>query len=242
MRELQDINERVPKGYFWKGQLQHLMFLLVMIPGALYLAEPALGDSQWLGLSDRHWVWSTIAVVVTHQIIAWLVFRVQMCFSLFGRLFGKADLTVWGIIFFPFLFARPLLTIAVGISDYGSLSVARPWQIGLGCLLLPPAMYTMYSVKRYFGFTRAIGADHFRDSYRKLPLVREGAFKYSDNAMYSFAFLMNWAIALLCGSKAALAIALFQHTYIWVHMYCTEQSDLDILYGNNDTETANETK
>ena len=48
--------------------------------------------------------------------------------------------------------------------------------------------------------------------------------------MYSFAFLIFWAIALLSGSWAALVAALFQHTYIWVHMYCTEEPDLGIIY------------
>jgi len=30
---------------------------------------------------------------------------------------------------------------------------------------------------------------------------------------------------------AAIAVALFQHAYIWVHWYCTEQPDGVVLYG-----------
>jgi hypothetical protein len=48
--------------------------------------------------------------------------------------------------------------------------------------------------------------------------------------MYTFAFLALWAIALLTGSRAALAGALFQHAYIWVHMYCTEAPDMRVIY------------
>lgn len=229
--DLQDINAKVPKGYFWKGQLQHLMFLLVLVPGGLSLAESSLGDGSWLSLSDKQWVYLLIAIVILHQVIGWFVFRLQMCFSAFNKMFGKSALVVWGILFFPFLLVRPLLIFAVGWSDYGSLTEIPRWlQISLGVVVLIPAMYTMYSVRRYFGFGRALGGDHFFPHYREMPLVREGAFKYSDNAMYSFAFLALWAIALFLGSKAALAMALFQHAYIWVHMYCTEQSDLDILY------------
>jgi len=66
-----------------------------------------------------------------------------------------------------------------------------------------------------------------------MPLVKEGAFKYSSNAMYAFAFLLFWAIALLTGSRAALASALFQHAYIWVHMYCTENPDMEIIHGKS---------
>ena len=32
------------------------------------------------------------------------------------------------------------------------------------------------------------------------------------------------------GSLAALAAALFQHAYIWVHYYCTEAPDMDLIY------------
>ena len=73
----------------------------------------------------------------------------------------------------------------------------------------------------------------FREDLRQMPMVREGAFKYSSNAMYTFVFMLFWAIALLCGSRAALAGALFQHAYIWVHMYCTEKPDMELIYGNN---------
>jgi len=28
-----------------------------------------------------------------------------------------------------------------------------------------------------------------------------------------------------------LAAALFQHAYIWVHYYCTEEPDMQLIYG-----------
>ena len=103
-------------------------------------------------------------------------------------------------------------------------------------LLLVPAIWTMHSVRKYFGFARALGGDHFFERYRTMPIVREGAFKYSSNAMYTFVFLGLWGIALLCDSRAALAVALFQHAYIWVHWYCTEQPDGVVLYGRSQDE------
>jgi hypothetical protein len=234
MREgLADINQRVPTGYFWRGQSQHLLLTLVLVPGALSLAAPALGDSAWLGLRDEEWVHLLLWAVIAHQVVGWLVFRLQMCFSTFNRLFGDAALVVWGVIFFPFLIARPLLTCAVGWSDSGSLVlIPRSLQVALGLILLLPVGYTLWSIRKYFGVARALGGDHFFAKYRELPLVRDGAFRFSDNAMYSYALLALWSIALLCGSRAALAMALFQHAYIWVHMYCTEDPDLAILYGS----------
>jgi len=94
-----------------------------------------------------------------------------------------------------------------------------------------PAVYAGYSVGRYFGIDRALGGDHFRQRYREMPMVHEGAFAWSSNAMYAFVFLGLWGIALITGSQAALAAALFQHAYIWVHYYCTEEPDMKLIYG-----------
>jgi hypothetical protein len=49
-------------------------------------------------------------------------------------------------------------------------------------------------------------------------------------AVYALVFLGLWAIALFAGSRAALAAALFQHSYIWVHYYCTEAPDMELIY------------
>ena len=83
---------------------------------------------------------------------------------------------------------------------------------------------------RYFGLARAAGADHFDPSYRKMPFVTGGIFKYTSNGMYVYAFLLFWAIGIGCNSSAALVVAAFSHAYIWVHFYATEKPDMDHLY------------
>ena len=140
-------------------------------------------------------------------------------------------MVVWGGLFFPLMLLRPLLTIALGLSDFGSFAAPGGLQIAFGIILLIPAIYTGWSIEKYFGVPRALGGDHFRQSYREMALVKEGAFRYNSNAMYLFAFLLFWSIALFTGSRAALAAALFQHAYIWVHMYCTEAPDMQVIYG-----------
>jgi hypothetical protein len=65
-------------------------------------------------------------------------------------------------------------------------------RIGLGCILLVPAVWVMHSVKKYFGFARALGGDHFFERYRTMPMVRAGAFKHTSNAMYGIAFFGLW--------------------------------------------------
>jgi hypothetical protein len=232
VNELADINRKVPAGYFFHRQIQHLLLIIVLVPGALYLTAPYLDGSLFWGMPDRTWVNLLIAVVVMHHIYVWLVFRAQICYGLLSRIFGKVDIAVMGIFFIAFVIARVLLLFAVGKSDFGSMSIPRSVQLIISVVLLVPFGYTMWSVKKFFGPGRAMIGDHFREKYRKIPLVRKGAFKYTSNAMYSFGFLGFWSIAFLCGSQAALALAIFQHAYIWVHMYCVEEPDMRIIHGS----------
>lgn len=122
-------------------------------------------------------------------------------------------------------------SVAVGLPDPSSLALPRWLQLALGVGLLVPAAYTMFSVVRYFGFGRALGGDHFRESYRTGGLVDRGAFGWSPNAMYTFAFLGRWAVAFLLGSQAALVAAIFQHAFVWAHYLGTEQPDMELIYG-----------
>lgn len=217
--------------FFFKGQLQHAMFLLLLVPGAFYLAQSALDGGSFLGFGEQEWFWAVICLAVLHQLIGWLVFRLQLVFGLFTKLFGNHDLVAWGILFFPLLVLRPVLSVGLALADSGSMVHLRILQIVIGLVFLIPVAYTGWSIKEYFGVKRALGADHFREEYREKELVQQGAFKYSSNAMYSFAFLIFWSIALLAGSWAALISALFQHAYVWVHWYCTEQTDIQAIYG-----------
>ncbi len=221
---------RANPAFFFKRQFQHLLLVLVLVPGAWVLAIPNLDGGAFLGISDRTWLILCLATAVVHQVIGWLVFRGQLCFAIFTRWFGEKDLTVWGIIFLPFLAARPLALIGLAVADGGSLGWPRWLGMGLGLLLLMPTLYTGWSISKYFGLDRALGADHFRERYRHMGLVTQGIFAWSDNAMYMFAFFGLWAIALMANSRAALAVALFQHAYIWVHMFCTEEPDIQVLY------------
>jgi hypothetical protein len=230
---MEDGKLKVPVKFLFKGQFQHVLLLACLVPGAIYLASPALDSSAWLGIPERTWFSATILLAIVHQVAGWFVFRFQLVFSLFSRLFGKYDLFAWGLIFFPLLIFRLVLILGLGLADSGSLESFRMFQIIAGIVLLIPVIYTGWSIGKYFGVPRALGGDHFHQEYRELPLVREGAFKYNSNAMYTFAFLLFWAIALLTGSLAALASALFQHAYIWVHLYCTENPDMEIIYGKS---------
>jgi hypothetical protein len=231
MRKLDDIRAKTSKAAFFRGQAQHAMLAVLLSVGAMSLMQ-GTGDGLW-GISALCWAKITIGTAILHQVMVALVWRLQIHFAAMTRIFGASALRVWGALFLPLLFARPALLVLSGIADTGSLPGNRMLHVIAGTALLVPAGWGAYSVVKYFTVPRALGGDHFFDEYLNMPLVRKGAFKYSSNAMYGIVFLGLWGIALLTGSWNAVVLALFQHAYIWVHMYCTEDPDMQILYNGD---------
>ena len=231
MTTYDSIAEAGTASFFFYRQWLHLAGIILLVPICWAFAAPALGHGEWLGFTDTEWFWASIVVAIVHQVIVAFVFRAQLGWSILTRMFGKADMVVWGIIFMPLLIARPIFILGLAIANAGTADLPRWFEVTAGSALMIPAVYAGYSVGRYFGIDRALGGDHFRQRYREMPMVREGAFAWSSNAMYALVFLGLWAIALITGSTAALAAALFQHAYIWVHYYCTEEPDMKLIYG-----------
>ena len=85
-------------------------------------------------------------------------------------------------------------------------------------------------MKKYFTLERAYGIDHFDKNYNE-PYVKGGIFKYTNNGMYIFGLMALYLPGLILLSNTALIVALFQHTYIWVHYYFTERPDMKKIYG-----------
>lgn len=216
--------------YFFHRQIWSLFAVLILVPITWSFAIPVMGEGSWMGITDITWFWFAVGVPIVHQVVVWIVFRGQLGWGFLTKLFGKYDLLVWAIVFLPFLIARVIIILGLARSSSNTLALPQNIAFSIGFILAIPAIYTLWSVFRYFGLIRALGADHFRLSYRKMPLVKEGIFRFSSNSMYSFAFLLLWSIALFQGSQPALIVAIFQHAYIWVHYFCTEKPDMEIIY------------
>ena len=131
------------------------------------------------------------------------------------------------------IISRVVAVVLLAMSNPGTLHL-NPGLAYLLCIaLLIPALYLFYSVFNYFGIDRAFGIDHFEPVQMSTqPLEKRGIFKYSNNAMYVFGFLLLWIPGLVAMSKAAVLVALFNHLYIWVHYYCTELPDMKSIYGS----------
>lgn len=216
-----------------KKQGWHLLYLVLLLAAAfIAIMRRDFRAGQLWGISTPVWYWIAIFIPIVHQVFVLLVWRAELYAGWISKTFGSRGFTIYGIIFIILFAARPVSVILLAVSNTGSLALSWPWRILLGLVLVIPSAYLGYSVARYFGLKRALGADHFFESYRDLPMVKEGIFKYTNNGMYLYGFFLLWAVAVLTASKAALAAAAFNHLYIWVHYYTTEKPDMQYIYGD----------
>jgi len=174
--------------------------------------------------------WLAVAIPVVHQVFVAVIWRIELVYRSVSMRNGFEK---YLFVFFVLFVSRFITLVIVGWADQNSLGLTDYVQIVLVVCLLLPGLYAVYSVKRYFGFARAAGADHFDDKYREMPLVKQGIFKYTQNGMYKYAFLLFWCLAVVFNSKAAVVVALFSHVYIWVHYFCTEKPDMEFIYGDH---------
>ena len=80
---------------------------------------------------------------------------------------------------------------------------------------------------------RATGIDHFDPSYKAMPFERRGIFKWTPNAMYTFAIAIFFGFAISAGSKAMFVFAGYTYIGTWLHYFCTEREDFKVIYGEN---------
>jgi len=219
-------------------QAQHLTVLAVLLAIVYFFARGDVLAGQLWGVPTSGWLWIAVAVPVVHQVLVAVLWRAELYHQKMTQWFGAEAFPVFKRLFTLLFIARPVTMILLGISNKGTLAWEPLWAYALAGILFVPFAYTMYSVFHYFGLDRAYGEDHFKPGlYRHRPFVKQGMFKYTDNAMYQFGFLILWTIALVFLSKAALLVAAFSHAYIWVHFVFTELPDIRRIYGGQIEET-----
>jgi hypothetical protein len=214
-------------------QIHHYIALILLVFGVYALADDTALSGQLLGVSTSTWLWLSIVVPVLHQGYVWFAWRTQLKYSLLTRVLGDSGFKVYTIGFTVLFVSRLIFIILLALSNSNSIALSPGFSYVLSILFALLSGYLFYSVRTYFGFKRAYGIDHFDESYRHLPFVREGIFKYTSNAMYTFGFLILWVPGLIFFSKAALLAACFNHIYIWVHYYTTELPDIRFIYGSH---------
>lgn len=210
----------------------HYSLLAMLVAGTLVVGRTdRFSTGQFTSIPAFEWLCFGIGYAVLHQVYVWFCWRTQLYRLLLTRLFGQRAFFYYEIGFVILTALRYFAIVGLAAANVNSLPVNRWLLVSIAAIMIIPLVYLFYSVIRYFGIKRALGADHFDDSYRRMPLVRQGIFRYNRNSMYTFGFLLAWIPGLITASSAALLLALFNNLYIWVHYYATEKPDMMTIYG-----------
>jgi hypothetical protein len=216
----------------FEKQWLHASLLAVLLAGLAVISRfDAVRSGELWGIGTPAWLWLAAGMAVLHQVYVWFCWRTQLHGALLTRTLGVRGFPLYAAGFSIIGIARVILVFTLAVANRDTLQANPIVLKALALVALVPAVYLFYSVKRYFGFRRAFGIDHFDESYRSLPFVRKGIFRFTRNGMYVYGFLLLWVPALWFASSAALTVALFNHLYIWVHYFATELPDMRRIYG-----------
>tara|TARA_B100001123_G_scaffold59978_1_gene64798 strand:- start:89 stop:760 length:672 start_codon:yes stop_codon:yes gene_type:complete len=215
--------------FFFKKQIWHLGGTIILFYVGLQFVDLKNNTNVFLSLSTFAWFSIAMSIPLIHQAYVWISWRSELCWKSISKTIGFKG---YVIIFFILIISR-LSAIVLCFLDYGSLYTPGLFAWSLAVIIFIPGAYTMYSVKKYFGFLRAAGADHFDPKYRDMPFERRGIFKWTPNAMYVFAIGIPFSFAVATGSQSMFIIAIYTYISIWLHYFCTEKEDFKVIYGNN---------
>ncbi len=215
--------------FFFKHQTWHLGGMIILFYVGSQFADLKDNTNLFIGLSALTWFIVAMSIPLIHQAYVWICWRSELCWKSITNTIGFKG---YVIIFFILIISR-LSAIVLCFLDYGSLYTPGLFAWSLAIIIFTPGAYTMYSVKKYFGFLRAAGADHFDSKYRDMPFERRGIFKWTPNAMYVFAIAIPFAFAIATGSKSMFIVAIYTYISIWLHYFCTEREDFKVIYGKS---------
>ncbi len=189
-----------------------------------------MNSNVFLGISVKNWFLFSMMTPLIHQGYVWLCWRSELCWKTISRTIGFKG---YVLIFFIVSILR-FSGIGLCFADYGTWYTPGWIAWSISVLIFIPFVYTMYSVKKYFGFMRATGIDHFDPSYKDKPFEKRGIFKWSSNAMYTFAIALFFGFAVSAGSKAMFVFAAYTYIGVWLHLFLyRERSILRLFIGKS---------
>ena len=148
---------------------------------------------EFLEISTSKWFLLATLIPILHQIYVMVCWRLELFYNSISKKYGALGFNLFKV-GFAFLFISRLLTIILlAFSNANTFNLNIYFAYLLAGLLFIPAIYVLYSVKKYFGFDRAIGVDHFQpEKFKNEPFVNKGIFKYTSNGMYIYGLLVLW--------------------------------------------------
>lgn len=188
-------------------------------------------DEAIAGLSVRIWVASSWILAGLSQ--AWMAafWRLELHGGAVSARLGDLGfplLRAGYAVLFPLRFL-PLIPISLATAGTGSLSPTT--RITLVVASTPLILWTVRDALVHFGLDRLSGSDHFFPEDRGGRKETRGIHRYLANAMYTVGTLALFHPGLVTGSTLGLWVAAFHYAFVWVHYWCTEAPDLEILYG-----------
>ena len=215
-------------GFFFKHQIWHLGGTIILFYIGAQLVDLKSNTNTFIGISALGWFMIAMSIPIIHQAYVWVCWRSELCWKTISKTIG---FKAYAVIFFILGLSR-FSAIVLCYFDYGSL-YNPGWLAWTSALILfIPGAYTMYSVRKYFGFLRATGIDHFEQKYKDIPFERRGIFKWTPNAMYVFGIGIPFTFAVATGSQSMFVVAIYTYISGWLHYFCTEKEDFKIIYGN----------
>ena len=214
--------------FFFKRQIWHLGGFIFFFFIGIQFVDLESNINKFIGISALGWFMIAMSIPLIHQAYVWICWRSELCWKSISNTIGFKG---YVIVFFILIISR-LSAIVLCFVDYGSLY--KPGWLAwiLGLILFIPGAYTIYSVKKYFGFLRAAGADHFDPKYKDMPFENRGIFKWTPNAMYVFAIGIPFSFAVATGYQSMFIVAIHTYISIWLHYFCTEKVDFAVIYNN----------
>lgn len=215
-------------------QLYHFIAIVTSIILLIYLSitSSVIMEGSLFGINTLVWLWIAVLTPIVHQIYVAIIWRYELYKKSFTKKYGFEKAFKSYAVGFSILFAFRLISIIfLAFSNRDTMDVNPLYTYALACFILPFVVYLFYSVKKYFTIERAYGVDHFDKQYNT-PFVKKGIFKYTNNGMYVIGLSVLYLPGLLLLSEAAIAVAFFNHIYIWIHYYTTENPDMKTIYGS----------
>jgi hypothetical protein len=215
--------------FFFRHQIWHLGGTILLFYIGAQMVDLEGNANAFFGISALNWFMIAMFVPLIHQSYVWICWRSELCWKTISNTIGFKG---YIILFFILIISR-LSAIVLCFLDYGSLYTPGWFSWILAIIVFIPGAYTIYSVKKYFGFFRAAGADHFDPKYREVPFEKRGIFKWTPNAMYIFGIAIPFAFAIATGSQSMFIVSIYTYISIWLHYFCTEKEDFKVIYGSN---------
>ncbi len=211
--------------YFYKNQIWHFTILFATLY-YFYVNKIDHSGLIILGFNAYQWLVINIWIHIIHIGYVWICWRSELLWKSVSKSIGFENY-FYGFIF---LISLRFFTLVIPFVDYASLYKPNALSFIVSIIMFVPIIYTLYSVKKYFGFKRAVGIDHFDKKYRNIPFEKRGMFKWVSNSMYTFGLLLPLAVAVLTGSKIMFLVGIFTYVGGWLHYFATEKPDMNLIY------------